>query len=218
MTHEEFEKKYAEYLKIVEDRLEPRAKEVLPTSSEVGNAARYSLLSGGKRIRAILVLATCEMMGGDYHAAADLAVAVEMLHCYSLIHDDLPCMDNDDFRRGRPSCHKQFGEEKDLIAQRLPAQTGAGHRIFHRHHHRHDEKVQTHGKRRTFFQSWLVRAGEKGLHLDADCRCSSDGHSVEYQLHPGCCLHQLLPERTAFHRRKYIAHGDSISACNQKSN
>lgn len=116
MTHEEFEKKYAEYLKIVEDRLEPRAKEVLPTSSEVGNAARYSLLSGGKRIRAILVLATCEMMGGDYHAAADLAVAVEMLHCYSLIHDDLPCMDNDDYRRGKPSCHKVYGEATALLA------------------------------------------------------------------------------------------------------
>ena len=53
---------------------------------------------------------------------------------------------------------------------------------------------------------------------NADRRCSSDGYSAEYQLHPGCCLHQLLPERTAFHRRKYIAHGDSISACNQKSN
>lgn len=116
MTHEEFEKKYAEYLKIVEDRLETRAKEVLPTSSEVGNAARYSLLSGGKRIRAILVLATCEMMGGDYHAAADLAVAVEMLHCYSLIHDDLPCMDNDDLRRGKPSCHKAFGEATAMLA------------------------------------------------------------------------------------------------------
>ena len=116
MTHEEFEKKYAEYLKIVEDRLEPRAKEVLPTSSEVGNAARYSLLSGGKRIRAILVLATCEMMGGDYYAAADLAVAVEMLHCYSLIHDDLPCMDNDDLRRGRPSCHKAFSESTAMLA------------------------------------------------------------------------------------------------------
>ena len=116
MTHEEFEKKYAEYLKIVEDRLEPRAKEVLPTSSEVGNAARYSLLSGGKRIRAILVLATCEMMGGDYHAAADLAVAVEMLHCYSLIHDDLPCMDNDDLRRGKPTNHKIFGETMAVLA------------------------------------------------------------------------------------------------------
>ena len=93
-----------------------------------------------------------------------------------------------------------------------------GNRLFHRHHHRYDEKVQTHRKRRTFFQSRLVRSGEKSLHFNADRRCSSDGYSAEYQLHPGCCLHQLLPERTAFHRRKYIAHGDSISACNSKSN
>ena len=59
---------------------------------------------------------------------------------------------------------------------------------------------------------------KKGLHLDADRRCSSDGYSAEYQLHPGCCLHQLLPERTAFHCGKYKFNGDPISACNQKSN
>ena len=69
-----------------------------------------------------------------------------------------------------------------------------GNRLFHRHYHRHDEKIETHRKRRTFFQSRLVRSGEKGLHLDADRRCSSDGYSAEYQLHPRCSLHQLLPE------------------------
>ena len=67
-------------------------------------------------MRGVLVLAVCELLGGDLRAAADFAGAVEMLHCYSLIHDDLPCMDDDDFRRSRPSCHKRFGETSALLA------------------------------------------------------------------------------------------------------
>ena len=71
---------------------------------------------GGKRVRAVLVLAACRLAGGSAEAAADYAAALEMLHCYSLIHDDLPCMDNDDMRRGRPSCHRQFDEATALLA------------------------------------------------------------------------------------------------------
>ena len=70
----------------------------------------YSLTAGGKRIRAILVLEFCRMCGGDYMKALPVACAIEMLHAYSLIHDDLPCMDNDDLRRGKPTNHKVFGE------------------------------------------------------------------------------------------------------------
>ena len=73
-------------------------------------AARYSLLAGGKRIRAILVLEFCRLCGGDIRQALDVACAIEMLHAYSLIHDDLPCMDNDDLRRGKPTNHIVFGE------------------------------------------------------------------------------------------------------------
>ena len=73
-------------------------------------------MGGGKRVRAVLVLSVCDMLGGDATAAEHFAAAVEMLHCYSLIHDDLPCMDNDDLRRGRPSCHKAFGEATALLA------------------------------------------------------------------------------------------------------
>ena len=76
-------------------------------------AERYSLLAGGKRIRPTLVLEFCRMLGGSDEAALPFAVAVEMVHTYSLIHDDLPCMDNDDLRRGRPTCHKAFGEAMD---------------------------------------------------------------------------------------------------------
>ncbi|MBR5502436.1 MAG: polyprenyl synthetase family protein [Oscillospiraceae bacterium] len=82
----------------------------------VGEAMRYSLLGGGKRVRACLALAACEAVGSNPADAVYAACAVEMLHCYSLIHDDLPCMDNDDFRRGKPSCHKAFDEATALLA------------------------------------------------------------------------------------------------------
>jgi geranylgeranyl pyrophosphate synthase len=70
---------------------------------------RYSLLAGGKRIRPVLLMKFCEAAGGTLEQALDAACGVEMLHTYSLIHDDLPCMDNDDLRRGKPTCHKVFG-------------------------------------------------------------------------------------------------------------
>ena len=76
---------------------------------------RYSLLSGGKRIRPCLCLAACEMLGGDVKDALPFACALEMIHTYSLIHDDLPAMDNDDARRGKPSSHIQFGEANAIL-------------------------------------------------------------------------------------------------------
>lgn len=82
----------------------------------VYNAMRYSLMAGGKRLRPMLTLEFCRMSGGSAEEAMPFALAVEMVHSYSLIHDDLPCMDNDDYRRGKPSCHKQFGEANALLA------------------------------------------------------------------------------------------------------
>ena len=72
-------------------------------------------------MRAVLVLSVCDMLAGDSAAAEPFAAAVEMLHCYSLIHDDLPCMDDDDLRRGRPSCHKAFGEGRGPAGRRCAA-------------------------------------------------------------------------------------------------
>ena len=80
------------------------------------DAMRYSLLAGGKRIRPVLVFDFCRMCGGDWKAAAPFAAAVEMIHTYSLIHDDLPCMDNDDYRRGRLTNHKVYGEAMAVLA------------------------------------------------------------------------------------------------------
>ncbi len=87
-----------------------------PAQVEVLRAMRYSLLGGGKRIRAQLALGLCEGLCGDATPALPAAMAVEMIHAYSLIHDDLPCMDDDAVRRGRPSCHIAFGEAMALLA------------------------------------------------------------------------------------------------------
>lgn len=86
------------------------------TAASLYEAIRYSLLSGGKRIRATLVLETCRMLGGQPEAALPFACAVEMVHTYSLIHDDLPCMDDDDMRRGRLTNHKVYGEATAILA------------------------------------------------------------------------------------------------------
>lgn len=85
-------------------------------SSGLAEAMRYSTLGGGKRIRAFLVLETAKLFGGSEAAAIPFACALEMIHAYSLVHDDLPCMDNDELRRGKPTCHIQFGEANALLA------------------------------------------------------------------------------------------------------
>ena len=102
-----------DYLAIINDALEL----YLPESDDiVSQAMKYSIRNGGKRIRPMLVLEFCSACGGDYKKALPLACAVEMIHTYSLIHDDLPCMDDDDYRRGKPSCHIAFGEANALLA------------------------------------------------------------------------------------------------------
>ncbi|MEH2171614.1 geranylgeranyl diphosphate synthase CrtE [Nostoc sp.] len=83
---------------------------------KIYEAMRYSLLAGGKRVRPILCLATCEMMGGTIDMAMPTACAVEMIHTMSLIHDDLPAMDNDDYRRGKLTNHKVYGEDVAILA------------------------------------------------------------------------------------------------------
>ena len=95
------------------DHFLPKASATPPT---IHKAMRYSLFAGGKRLRPILCLAAAEACGGEIDNALPLACAVECIHTYSLIHDDLPSMDNDDLRRGRPTCHKVFGEGIAVLA------------------------------------------------------------------------------------------------------
>lgn len=88
----------------------------LPPRGDIYPAMEYSLLAGGKRLRPVLTLEVCRMCGGEAALALPLACAVEMIHTYSLIHDDLPAMDNDDLRRGKPTNHKVFGEAAAILA------------------------------------------------------------------------------------------------------
>jgi len=110
-------KRLGENAAMVEQALKGYTAKTDPDFAPVQNAAAYSLLAPrAKRIRPTLVLECCRLFGGTDAAALPCAMAVEMVHTYSLIHDDLPCMDNDDLRRGRPTCHKAFGEATALLA------------------------------------------------------------------------------------------------------
>lgn len=98
--------------KVLDDRLPPAERH----PSNLHRAMRYATLDGGKRMRALLIYATAEALGRPARQVDAPAVAVELIHAYSLIHDDLPAMDNDDIRRGRPSCHKAFDEATAILA------------------------------------------------------------------------------------------------------
>lgn len=104
------------YSDLVDSRLEVLLEGKEKAVQDLTDAMRYSTMIGGKRIRPVLVLEFCRVCGGDPDHALDLACALEMIHTSSLIHDDMPCMDNDDMRRGQPSCHKKFGENTALLA------------------------------------------------------------------------------------------------------
>lgn len=104
------------YLPMIEEALSSYLPSKDCLQKDVVAAMEYSLMAGGKRIRPTLTLEFCRICGGDVQAALPFACAVEMIHSYSLIHDDLPCMDDSDLRRGRPSNHIQFGEDIALLA------------------------------------------------------------------------------------------------------
>ena len=101
------------YIEAALEKSVPEQQEFPPVIFE---AMRYSLLAGGKRLRPMMVLAACEAVGGNKEDAMPFACALEMIHTYSLIHDDLPAMDNDDYRRGRLTSHKVFGEDMAILA------------------------------------------------------------------------------------------------------
>lgn len=104
------------YLAQIDEALEKYVYACTNGQAIVTDAMRYSIRNGGKRVRPMLTLAFCRLCGGEPEKALPFACAVEMIHTYSLIHDDLPCMDDDDLRRGNPACHKQFGECYALLA------------------------------------------------------------------------------------------------------
>ncbi len=111
-----FEEKLRQYTDSINKALDELSAVPDNLQREVYEAMRYSLMAGGKRIRPVLTLAVCDMLGGCEEDALLFGTAIECIHTYSLIHDDLPCMDNDELRRGKPTCHKKFGESTALLA------------------------------------------------------------------------------------------------------
>jgi len=114
MTFEDRCREYRTFIEAYLKNIYPEFRE--EPQHHLFEAMEYSLLAGGKRLRPIFVMDFCRMCGGDWKKSAPFAAALEMIHTYSLIHDDLPCMDNDDFRRGRPTNHKVYGETMAILA------------------------------------------------------------------------------------------------------
>ncbi len=114
MKQGEFDAWMNDELQVVEDALWAWVPKEAPAN--LGLAMRYGVLDGGKRLRPLLVLAANQAVGGSREAAVRAACAVELIHAYSLIHDDMPCMDNDVLRRGKPTVHVQFGEAQAMLA------------------------------------------------------------------------------------------------------
>lgn len=112
----DFNLRYERYLGAFENYLTQYAQKWQTKPPVLGESMRYSLMNGGKRVRPVLALACAEVLGLDEKEILPYALALEMIHTYSLVHDDLPAMDNDDFRRGKPSNHKQFGEANAILA------------------------------------------------------------------------------------------------------
>ena len=111
-----FAERYQQYYKAFETELIRFCADMNFTPAVLTESMRYSLLSGGKRVRPVLFLAAADCLGVPYEAELNFALALECIHTYSLIHDDLPAMDNDDYRRGRESNHKKFGEANAILA------------------------------------------------------------------------------------------------------
>lgn len=111
----EYKKQYAKYQEICEEGIKT-ALQNFPAPEPLMSAMKYSIEAGGKRLRPVLMLAMADILGGSVENVLPFAVAIELIHTYSLIHDDLPCMDNDDFRRGIYTNHKVFGEGMALLA------------------------------------------------------------------------------------------------------
>ena len=107
---------YQKYLDEFESYLNAYVQKLKTNPTILGESMAYSLQGGGKRIRPVLMLACADVLSIAHETALPFALALEMIHTYSLIHDDLPAMDNDDFRRGKPSCHKAFGEANAILA------------------------------------------------------------------------------------------------------
>lgn len=167
-------KQFEDYIKLIEQKLD----EFLPVKypEEIWESMRYSVLAGGKRLRPMLCLETCKVLSGSYEQAIPTACAIEMLHTQSLIHDDLPCMDNDDYRRGKLTNHKKFSESTAVLAgdallsyapQLIIQKTQRGH-----------EGIKCHTVLRVL-EEFLVSAGAEKLIAGQVVDIASEGKQID---------------------------------------
>ena len=162
---------FAQEMEMARAMVEARLAEYF-TDSGLEEAMRVQFDGGRKRIRPILTMKFCEAAGGTMEEALDFGCGVEMLHTYSLIHDDLPCMDNDDLRRGRPTCHKVYGECIATFGGRRAAGSGFFLRCFLR---RETGAPGREPRVRTPRRSWRKRPGERGMCLGQYLDTIGDG-------------------------------------------
>lgn len=152
---------FEEYRSMINFRLTDLLPDLPDESSVLGEAMAYSLEVGGKRLRPVLLLAACDFAGGDIEEALPYALALEYIHTYSLIHDDLPAMDNDDLRRGKPTSHKVYGEAMAILAGdgllSTAAETVTGEPLKYKDH---PEKMYCHVRAAHEIMS---RAGSSGM-------------------------------------------------------
>ena len=113
---DKFYDEYKQRITVIDEYMKSRIKEFEDCESVLFDAMNYAVFNGGKRIRSILCIETARMLTGSIERALPFASAIEFIHAFSLVHDDLPCMDNADTRRGQPSCHKKYGEAMALLA------------------------------------------------------------------------------------------------------
>ena len=112
----DFKSQYNDKINIIDDYMKKCLDDNFKCETELFEAMEYAVFGSGKRLRSILCIETAKMLTGDIKKALPFAAAIEFIHAFSLVHDDLPCMDNDDMRRGKPSCHKKYGEAMALLA------------------------------------------------------------------------------------------------------
>lgn len=110
-----FNEQYSEKVSYIDKYIESYIDSIEDVEPVLKDGMKYAVLNGGKRLRSILCMEMCRMFSGNVEVAMPFAAAIEFIHAYSLVHDDLPAMDNDDFRRGLPSCHKKFGEDIAIL-------------------------------------------------------------------------------------------------------
>lgn len=111
----DFKSEYKKKIDLIDNHIEKYLDNLSGIDDTLKEALKYSVLNGGKRIRSVLLIECAKLFGVEYEKSLNLAMAIEFIHAYSLVHDDLPCMDNSDFRRGQPSCHKKYGETMAVL-------------------------------------------------------------------------------------------------------